>query len=150
VTHQLINKQRDTRAAWKPSTLDAIKDAAVLKTFFEGAPPARVSVPTLEPVGDDAGDDLVYPAYSVYPNAGRALPSEAQLRSMVTGEGAYGMGQFAPRRKDILRAVRKQYGRATGKVGLEEKVDEVLERMCTKKGDKGDELEWDRQDVAVY
>jgi 3-hydroxyisobutyryl-CoA hydrolase len=57
------------------------------------------------------------------------LPSEQYIRDVVTGE-ARGSGQHAMTEKEVIEKLLKAW---KGKVGVREKVQEVIKRKCTVK-----------------
>ncbi|KAK4704564.1 hypothetical protein P7C70_g1644, partial [Phenoliferia sp. Uapishka_3] len=120
VTSKLINKSAD-RPEWSPSTLSAVTSSSILKTFFSSPPPFKTPpIPSISfkvPGG---------PAYKSYPHARFSLPSEEEIRGFVTGE-AKGSGDHALTRADLINKVGTSRG---GKVGVREKVDEVIRRRC--------------------
>jgi len=122
VTHLLKEKKKD-RAAWSPSTLQDISHDQIREIFF--SPPADDAVQlTSAPAGR--------PAYTEYPHAGFALPSEKLIAKVVKGETS-DSGSFAPTEKDVMQWFQREWD---GKIGVKEKVQEVLKRK-TKRSDDG-------------
>jgi 3-hydroxyisobutyryl-CoA hydrolase len=127
VTHLLINKQK-SRADWSPSNLASVKEADIQRNFFGAEPATSFPVPQLDqPEGE---------SYKEYPHSRYALPSEEFIGSIVRGE-TKGSGNYALMADDVHKRVRRDY---PSKVGLKEKVDEVLARK-TKKAEDGT-LKW--------
>jgi 3-hydroxyisobutyryl-CoA hydrolase len=113
VTARLIKPRRDP--IWKPATLDAVT-ADEAASFFNldhnqlqlfGPSPYRPGHATAEAAGP----------YLEYPHARMALPSEKWIRSVVLGA--------AKTRRQIVEQALVEWG---GKVGVREKVAEVLDR----------------------
>lgn len=130
VTNLLITKT-GKRAAWSPATLAEVSDSAILSTFFSSPPPFKN--PPLPPISFATPGG---PAYKAYPHARFSLPSEDEIRMFVTGE-ARGSGDHALNRSDLIGKVSAT---RAGKVGVREKVDEVIRRKCIV-GDDG-YLKW--------
>lgn len=124
VTHTLIEKKKTERAPWSPSTLAEVTDSSITKTFFANPPP--FSNPPLSGLAFRHTQAKGSRPYKEYPHARFSLPSEANIRDVVTGE-AKGSGQFAMKEDEIVKKIVKQWN---GKVGVEQKVREVLKRRC--------------------
>ncbi len=125
VTHQLVTKSKD-RAAWKPSTLEEVSLDSIRSTFFSNPPP--FSNPPLPRLNFAKGGLAPYKAYPW--NFG--LPTEAEVRDVVTGD-AKGAGDLAKTADEVVSWF---VSRRKGKVGVEDKVREVLSRK-TKAGEEG-------------
>ena len=76
------------------------------------------------------------PAYTEYPHAGFALPSEKVVGKVVKGETG-DSGSFAPTEKEVQKWFEREWN---GKIGVREKVGEVLRRR-TKRSEDGS-LRW--------
>ncbi|KAL8291820.1 hypothetical protein RQP46_002078 [Phenoliferia psychrophenolica] len=118
VTALLIEKRPPV---WSPPTLSAVSDSSILSTFFSSPPP--FSNPPLPPISFATPGG---PAYKAYPHARFSLPSEEEIRAFVVGE-AKGSGDHALNRSDLIGKVAAT---RAGKVGVKEKVDEVIRRKC--------------------
>lgn len=126
--HILIDKNRVDRAPWFPATLEEVNVADLKKIFFSSpAPFDHPPVPPF-PVSDRA--------YSQYPHARFSLPSEKAIRSVVRGEDP-ASGSGAPSLANVVEILQRKWG---GKVGVKEKVEEVVARQC--KVDDGKWLTW--------
>lgn len=122
------------RAAWSPSTLAEVSDASITKNFFANPPP--FSNPPLSGLPFRHVQAKGARPYKAYPHARYSLPTEDNIRDVVTGD-AKGSGQYAMKEDEIVKKLLKQW---QGKVGVEEKVREVLSRR-TKAGE-GETLKW--------
>ncbi|SGY75698.1 BQ5605_C005g03439 [Microbotryum silenes-dioicae] len=137
VTHLLVDKRKD-RAPWSPSSLAEVEDSTILKNFFSN--PAPFSNPPVKPLQKRAPESAR--PYREYPHARFSLPSERQIKDIVTGE-AKGSGKFAMTKDEVVARVAQEAQRLSGgaeKIGLREKVNEVLQRKC-RVGEQGT-LRW--------
>ncbi|SCV69287.1 BQ2448_2307 [Microbotryum intermedium] len=137
VNHLLVEKRKD-RAPWSPSSLAEVEDSTILKNFFSN--PAPFSNPPVKPLQRRASESAR--AYREYPHARFSLPSERQIKDIVTGE-AKGSGKFAMTKDEVLARVSQEAQRLSGgaeKIGLRQKVNEVLQRKC-RVGEQGT-LRW--------
>ena len=125
VTHQLVTKSKG-RAAWQPSTLQEVSLQTLRSTFFSNPPPFKTpALPKLS-----FAKTGVQP-YKAYPwNFG--LPTENEVRDVVTGD-AKGAGDLAKTADEVVAWF---VSRRKGKIGVQEKVREVLDRK-TKEGEEG-------------
>ena len=104
---RLIERKKE-RPNWKPNQLEDVTDTEVQKFFSGPTGEAGGQISLLE-TGDAA-------AYSQYPHAWLALPTEEQvLRLKKSGKSSEEIVQHFEKEKD-------------GKIGVREKVEEVLER----------------------
>ncbi|KAK4058829.1 3-hydroxyisobutyryl-CoA hydrolase [Microbotryomycetes sp. JL221] len=124
VTHNLIEKKRDSRPPWSPATLEEVTDQHITKIFFSIPPP--FSNPPLGHLQFRHEQQVGRGAYTQYPHAKFSLPSENDIRDVVTGE-AKGSGKYALKVEEVVKAVVKRWN---NKVGTEQKVREVLARRC--------------------
>ncbi|ORY59438.1 3-hydroxyisobutyryl-CoA hydrolase [Leucosporidium creatinivorum] len=134
VTHTLIEKKKTERAPWTPATLAEVTDSSITKTFFGSPPPFKN--PPLSKLSFHHTQAKGARPYKMYPHAGFSLPTEDNIRDVVTGE-AKGSGQFAMKEDEIVKKIVKQW---KGKVGVEQKVREVLKRRC--QVGQGETLKW--------
>ena len=119
MTHLLIDKLK-TRAAWKPSTLEQVKLASIQTLFFSDKPP--FDNPPLPKIASLKSA----PSYKAYPHAKYALPSEKEIQDVVTGDTA-ASGKYAMSAEQVIEFLVKA---RNGKIGVREKVEEVLHRQC--------------------
>ncbi|CAO3680344.1 unnamed protein product [Umbelopsis vinacea] len=116
VTAKLVNR---TTPKWNPPTLSEISNDSILKNYFEA--PGERQLSLLSPK-----DFMQYP-YRKY-----ALPSEEDIRRVVTGDAADAILSHPVTSNDIIDwFVRERHG----KFGVQEKVREVLERKTKLEGD---------------
>lgn len=134
VTHLLISKSTG-RAKWSPSTLKEVSTDSIKNIFFSDPPPFKnPPLPLLEglPVGSSSKA-----AYKAYPHAKYSLPSELEIRKVVRGEHKSSDGKAMTKKEVVDLMVRE----SNGKVGVREKVSEVVDRSCTV--GIADTLKWD-------
>jgi 3-hydroxyisobutyryl-CoA hydrolase len=108
VSARLINKP-PTNPNWQPSKLEDVKTAEVRK-FFQPA----AGTPELLLTESGTGD------YSDYPHAQFALPREKAIEEAVISLGQNG-------KKAVMQSLLSQWKH---KLGVKEKVEEVLARKC--------------------
>lgn len=132
VTNLMIDKSK-TRAKWSPSELKHVKLDGLRSTFFSNPPPfSNPPLPRLNFAQSDR------PAYKDYPwHFG--LPTENHIRDVVTGD-ARGSGDLAKTREEVVHWFVRE---TKGKVGVEDKVNEVLSRKTT--AGEGGTLKWERR-----
>ncbi|BGP22673.1 3-hydroxyisobutyrate dehydrogenase [Rhodotorula toruloides] len=126
VNELLIKKHKpeEKRPDWKPATLGEVSDDHVQKTFFSHPPPfTNPPLPKLNLSRMQRGAQA-YPTYRVSPHAKWLLPSERDVEKVVKGEDA-GSDEYAVTRQEIIDRL---VARWRGKVGVVEKVEEVLSR----------------------
>ena len=104
----LVTKEKPN---WKPKTLDQVDDAKLKQDYFDSPSPLRLSM-------------LNKRDYKKYPHRKYMLPSEEDIKRVVTGEAA-DVGNYALNRQQILEHLLRE---RQGKQGLKQKVTEVLER----------------------
>ncbi|GAA6004938.1 uncharacterized protein JCM10292_002568 [Rhodotorula paludigena] len=127
VTDLLIKKIKpeEQRPAWQPATLEEVTDAHVQKVFFSSPPPFdNPPVPQLKLNQARKARPNALPAYRNSPHARWALPTERDIEKIVKGEDA-GSDEYAVTRKEVVDRLMRRHN---GKVGVVEKVDEVLRR----------------------
>ncbi|GAA5890979.1 hypothetical protein JCM5296_001249 [Sporobolomyces johnsonii] len=137
VTEFLIKKIKpeDVRPPWSPSTLPEVTDAHIQRTFFASPPPfTNPPVAQLDLSRKDRVKAL--PPYRTSPHARFALPSENRIAEVVRGE-AKDSGDYAMTRREVVERFVHEFA---GKVGVREKVEEVLDRR-TVVGEQ-DTLRW--------
>ncbi|GAA5978219.1 hypothetical protein JCM10908_004277 [Rhodotorula pacifica] len=125
VTDLLIRKIKpeDQRPAWKPATLEEVSDKHIQETFFAHPPPFKnPPLPKLD--FSRKNRPGAYAAYKNSPHAKWALPSEREIEKIVKGEDAGSNGYAVTKQEVIDRLLH----RTNGKVGVKEKVEEVLRR----------------------
>ncbi|PLW58544.1 hypothetical protein PCANC_00187 [Puccinia coronata f. sp. avenae] len=133
VKHLLINKQK-SRPGWSPSALAEVDVAEVRKKYF-----SRDAAPTTHMVKLDYLPTRMK-AYHEYPHAQYGLPSEESIKSFVIGNVKGASGHLAITKDELLSLVSLKW---TAKVGLLEKLDDVLLRRTTQKGpNEGSVLKW--------
>jgi len=108
VTARLIERKK-TRPNWTPNTLEEVTDEEVARFFQRG----KDVLPLLES-GAKA-------AYKEYPHKNLALPTEKEILDVWKGGNVMS--------EEIVQHFLKERG---GKVGVREKVGEVLERQVEK------------------
>lgn len=126
VTARLINKP-PTKPEWQPANLDEVSDNEV-EQFFR-TPDHVEPMQLLEPSPDAQRD------YRDYPHASWALPREFDIQEVVSEVGRDG--------KDAVMA--EINTRWHNKVGVREKVEDVLDRRCEEV--RGG-LQWKKQSRA--
>jgi 3-hydroxyisobutyryl-CoA hydrolase len=100
-----------------------VRDSDIQRKFFSSQPSTSFPVPELDqPEGN---------SYTQYPHAKLSLPTEEYIGLIVRGE-AKGSGNYALTTDDVFRRLKKE---CNNKVGLKEKVEEVLARKTTKAED---------------
>lgn len=125
VTELLIkkNKPEEKRPEWQPATLADVSDDHIQQTFFAHPPPFRnPPLPKLNLSRMQRAQ--AYPTYRVSPHAKWLLPSERDVERVVKGEDA-GSDEYAVTKQEV---VDRLVARWRGKVGVAEKVEEVLSR----------------------
>lgn len=123
VTASLVNK---TAPKWQPSALAEVNTKEVIKKYFN-TPPAH----ELELLSDKD--------YSQYPHRKYALPSENDIKLVVTGE-APDIGDYALSEKEVIDWFLKE---RKGKRGVAEKVKAVLKQHTNVVGEgEAQSLKW--------
>lgn len=116
VSARLIRKPAET-PKWTPATLDEVDDAAV-DAFFSKSPELA-----LLKSGSEA-------SFSHYPHAWIGLPREVEVENLVRD------GNVSDRAAVVAHFVREK----NGKMGVREKVQEILERRTEER--QGGGLQW--------
>lgn len=113
VQHVVVNKLRDTRPNWSPSTLSEVsKD--IVKRFFDKSEYVE-SAPKLDIEAKTLRNPMQF-----------SLPTEQEIKMIVRGEHPRS-GALALTREEIVQKFLSMTG---NKHGVAEKVTEVLERRC--------------------
>ncbi|KAK9900864.1 3-hydroxyisobutyryl-CoA hydrolase [Cystobasidium minutum MCA 4210] len=118
VTQRLLGPKEDRkkRAPWKPSSISEITHDDIRRTFFSAPNKSSPSLPPLQ--------DKTIKLYSQYPHAYFALPSEKLIGRVVRGDTP-DSGSFALSKDEVLDWFEREWN---GKIGVKEKVREVLQR----------------------
>ncbi|KAG9306831.1 hypothetical protein G9A89_005732 [Geosiphon pyriformis] len=122
VTARLINK---TSPKWNPPSLEEISDKDIEEFYLKS--PVLSSLNLLNPR-----------SYERYPFAQFALPSEEEVKKVVTGENR-DVGSLALTKPEVLDFFLKD---RNGKIGVREKILEILARKTRTLGGS-DSLQWD-------
>ncbi|KAF9178569.1 hypothetical protein BGZ51_007673 [Haplosporangium sp. Z 767] len=117
----LIEKTLEPK--WQPATIEEVDREQMLGQFFRNYPPKPLSL----------SNNMTW---KEYPYLRYGLPSEDEIRMVVRGE-AQGSGPLQLTAEEVADVCVKKSG---GKIGVREKVMEVLSRKVTK-GPEG-ELKW--------
>ncbi|KAL1944742.1 hypothetical protein VTO73DRAFT_3172 [Trametes versicolor] len=130
VTAVLVEKIK-TRPAWSPARLEDVNDSELLKKFFSEFTPDKETAPRITPPPYVEGNKTIDPMQF-------ALPSEAEIRSMVDGSHkSSGATEITlDELLDKFKSLRK------GKAGVREKILEVVERKCAFEEDKHMNKQW--------
>ncbi|KAF9923815.1 hypothetical protein FBU30_006127 [Linnemannia zychae] len=108
---------------WQPATIEEVDREQILGQYFRNQAPKALSLSNSQ-------------TYRQYPYTRYALPSEEEIRQIVRGE-SQGSGPLQLTADEVADVCVKKSG---GKIGVREKVMEVLSRKVTK-GPEG-ELKW--------
>ncbi|GJJ68219.1 3-hydroxyisobutyryl-CoA hydrolase [Entomortierella parvispora] len=117
----LIDKTNEPH--WQPPTIEAVDREQMLGQYFRNESPVPLELSSTT-------------TYNEYPYRRYGLPTEDEIRSVVTGE-AEGSGPLQLTAEEVADVLVKKSG---GKIGVREKVMEVLSRKVSK-GAEG-ELKW--------
>jgi 3-hydroxyisobutyryl-CoA hydrolase len=119
----LVTKQK---ANWEPKELSKVDDVKIKQDYFDSPSPLRLEM-------------LSNRDYKKYPHRKFMLPSEEDIKRVVTGEAA-DVGNYALNRQQIIdHLVRERQG----KQGLKQKVSEVLDRKTiVNQKDQDKSLKW--------
>ncbi|KAG0255484.1 hypothetical protein BG011_005094 [Mortierella polycephala] len=117
----LIEKTLEPK--WQPATIEGVDRQQMLGQYFRNSPPEALSL----------SNDVTW---NEYPYFHYGLTSEDEIRKIVRGE-AQGSGPLQLTADEVVDVCVKKSG---GKIGVREKVMEVLSRKVTK-GPEG-ELKW--------
>ncbi|KAK3810884.1 MAG: ClpP/crotonase-like domain-containing protein [Benniella sp.] len=117
----LIEKTLEPK--WKPASIEEVDREGMLGEYFRNQAPEPLALSSNQ-------------TYWEYPFRRYGLPSEDEIRQIVTGE-AQGSGPLQLTVEEVADVCVKKSG---GKIGVREKVLDVLSRKVTK--GFGDELKW--------
>ncbi|KAI0664689.1 3-hydroxyisobutyryl-coenzyme A hydrolase [Cubamyces menziesii] len=127
----LVDKIKD-RPNWSPSRLEDVEDSEILQTFFSEYTPEKGTAPKLTP------PPYLTNANKLIDPMQYALPTEAEIRSMVDGSHkASGATEIT---LDELLA--KFDSLRKGKSGVREKILEVVQRKCAFEDDRHMDKQW--------
>jgi 3-hydroxyisobutyryl-CoA hydrolase len=115
------------RPAWSPDTLKDVNDADILGTFFHKFSPENGTAPSISLSNEVQFEPSNTASPMLY-----ALPTENEIRQLVTGSHQSSGGTSLT--KDEL--IQKLEKLRRGKMGIREKVAEVVSRRCVEEGDK--------------
>jgi 3-hydroxyisobutyryl-CoA hydrolase len=111
---------------WVPSQLSDVNDAKVKQDYFDSPSPLRLEL-------------LNSRDFKKYPHRKYMLPSEEDIKRVVTGEAA-DVGNYALNRQQVVEHLLRE---RQGKQGLKQKVLEVLDRKTVEnKKDEDKSLKW--------
>jgi 3-hydroxyisobutyryl-CoA hydrolase len=118
VNHILLNKDpKKGRAPWNPPALEDVEFSHIKRVYFSNPPPFKnPPLPVLPP------SSFRGTPYSQYPHARYSLPTEADVQSHMKDAGSKTLTQA-----DVVSSVVSAWN---GKIGVKEKVEEVLARRC--------------------
>lgn len=123
VTATLVTKQKPN---WEPSSLSQVDDVKIKQQYFDSPSPLRLEM-------------LSSRDYKNYPHRKYMLPSEEDIKRVVTGEAA-DVGNYALNRQQIVEHLLRE---RQGKQGLKQKVSEVLGRKTiVNQKDEDKSLKW--------
>ncbi|CDO73582.1 hypothetical protein BN946_scf185014.g52 [Trametes cinnabarina] len=131
VTAVLVDKIKE-RPNWSPSRLEDVNDSEILKTFFSTYTPEAGTAPKITP------PDYLASANMLIDPMQFALPTEAEIRSMV--DGSHKSSGATEITLDELLAKFDRLRR--GKAGVREKILEVVRRKCVFEEDKHMDKKW--------
>ncbi|KAG0341226.1 hypothetical protein BG004_006105 [Podila humilis] len=121
VKELLINKTNQPR--WIPATVEEVDREKMLGQYFRNQAPVPLTLSNST-------------TWNEYPYRRYGLPSEEEIRQVVVGENA-GSGPLQLTEEEVADVCVKKSG---GKIGVREKVQEVLSRKVSKTADG--ELKW--------
>ncbi|KAI9485455.1 MAG: ClpP/crotonase-like domain-containing protein [Benjaminiella poitrasii] len=101
-----------SKPQWKPNSLEAIKDSEIKERYFNSPSPTRLEL-------------LSSRDFKNYPHRKNMLPSEEDIKRVVTGEAA-DVGNYALTRQQVLSHFKQ-------KQGLVQKINDVLDRKTIEK-----------------
>ncbi|KAI0636671.1 3-hydroxyisobutyryl-coenzyme A hydrolase [Trametes polyzona] len=131
VTAVLVEKIKE-RPNWSPARLEDVNDSEVLENFFSKYTPEKDTAPRITP------PSYVAPASKLPDPMQFALPSEAEIRSMVDGSHkASGATEIT-----LDELIAKFENLRKGKAGVREKILEVVQRKCAFEEDKHMNKQW--------
>lgn len=114
------------KANWQPASLAEVDDARIKFQYFDSASKLRLNL--------DGRKD-----YKEYPHRKYMLPSEEEIKAVVTGE-VPSVGQYALNEKEVVDFFLRE---RNNKQGVQQKVTEVLQRKTKViSKDEHDSLKW--------
>ncbi|CCM00561.1 uncharacterized protein FIBRA_02595 [Fibroporia radiculosa] len=124
----IVRKEKAT-PAWSPRTLGDVSDAWVARTFFAEYAPERGTVPRLAvpPYARRMLDPMTH-----------TLPAESEIRAVVEGRHEHSVRRTVGL-EELVELCAEMKG---GKMGVREKVVEVVQRKCEVRKDAGSGREW--------
>ncbi|KAI8356120.1 ClpP/crotonase-like domain-containing protein [Choanephora cucurbitarum] len=123
VTATLVTRSKPN---WEPKQLSQVDDLQIKKDYFDSPSPQRLEL-------------LSNRDYKKYPHRKYMLPSEEDIKRVVTGEAA-DAGRYALNRQQIVDYLVRE---RQGKQGVKQKVLEVLSRKTVEnKKDDDKSLKW--------
>ncbi|MBW0483055.1 hypothetical protein O181_022770 [Austropuccinia psidii MF-1] len=132
-TRHLLVEKKKTRANWNPESLEEVDPHILQRLFFSSKPEPTTHVLPLKFI------ETQVRSYKSYPHANFSLPSEEIIKQHVIGS-VKGSGDFAVTKRELIDIIQRKY---QDKVGVKEKVKEVLSRRAIEKGEKeGNVLKW--------
>ena len=131
------------RPAWSPGTLDEVQDAYIEENFFSKFDPSPASSPAAATPSDTPAVKAPTLAATIPYERQHgfmefSLPTEKEIRQMVTGEHP-SSGMTVITREELVKAFIFEY---RGKMGVKEKVLEVASRCCVEEPDKETNNKW--------
>ncbi|BGP13734.1 hypothetical protein JCM10213_009051 [Rhodosporidiobolus nylandii] len=139
VTDLLIKKLKpeEQRPAWSPTSLAEVSTKTIQSIFFSNSPPfSNPPLPNLDFKKSRKARPFALAPYKTSPHARWALPTERDVEKVVKGEDA-GSDDFAVTRAEVIERLERRWN---GKVGVREKVEEVLGRRTVSA--EQDTLKW--------
>ncbi|GAA5822752.1 hypothetical protein JCM11251_004366 [Rhodosporidiobolus azoricus] len=134
VTDLLIKKIKpeEQRPAWQPATLEEVRDKDLHTLFFSNKPPfSSPPVPRLDFKQTRRSRPRALAPFKESPHRKYLLPREVDVERIVKGEDA-GSDEYAVTREEVVDRLVQRYN---GKVGVKEKVEEILSRK-TREGEQ--------------
>ncbi|GAN02623.1 conserved hypothetical protein [Mucor ambiguus] len=122
VTATLVTRSKPN---WVPNQLSDVDDTKIKQTYFDSPSPLRLEL-------------LNSRDFKKYPHRKYMLPSEEDIKRIVTGEAA-DVGNYALNRQQVLDHLLRE---RQGKQGLKQKVLEVLDRKTVENKKDGETLKW--------
>ncbi|KAK7694060.1 hypothetical protein QCA50_003636 [Cerrena zonata] len=121
VTAVLVEKIKNGRPNWAPSSLADVSQSEVVEKFFKKYTPEHGNVPTLSTFEDVLPNDHKLPHPMRW-----ALPTEKEIRQMVVGSHhSSGSTQIT-----LPEMIKKFSDLRNDKNGIKEKIHEVISRKC--------------------
>ncbi|KAG0236518.1 hypothetical protein BGW41_000386 [Actinomortierella wolfii] len=115
--------EKTNKPQWKPATIEEVDREKMLSAYFRNQPPKPLKLTNSI-------------SWAKYPHARFGLPSEEEIRKVVRGE-VQGSGPLQLTTDEVVEVFVKKTG---GKIGVREKVTEVLSRKV-EQGPDG-KLKW--------